>query len=102
MRELKRTLSTSTQAYIEIDALHEGIDFQSTITRARFEEMNMDIFRRCMSPVEKVLKDSKISKNNIDEIVLIGGSTRIPKLQTMLKSFLMEKIYVNLLIQMKQ
>ncbi len=83
----KRTLSTSTQAYIEIDALHEGIDFQSTITRARFEEMNMDIFRRCMSPVEKVLKDSKISKNNIDEIVLIGGSTRIPKLQTMLKSF---------------
>ena len=83
----KRTLSTSTQAFIEIDALHEGIDFQSTITRARFEDMNMDIFKRCMTPVEKVLKDSKFSKGEIDEIVLIGGSTRIPKLQNMLKTF---------------
>merc|ERR1712093_427771 len=83
----KRTLSSQTQAYIEIDALFDGIDFQSTITRARFEEMNMDYFRKCLEPVEKVLRDAKISKGNVDEIVLVGGSTRIPKLQSMLKQF---------------
>merc|ERR1719310_1269234 len=83
----KRTLSSSTQAYIEIDTLYEGIDFQSTITRARFEEMNMDYFRKCMDPVEKVMRDAKISKDKVDEVVLVGGSTRIPKLQSMLKQF---------------
>merc|ERR1711975_71223 len=83
----KRTLSTSTQAYIEIDSLFDGIDFQSTITRARFEEMNMDYFRKCLEPVEKVLRDAKISKDRVDEVVLVGGSTRIPKLQSMLKQF---------------
>jgi L1 cell adhesion molecule like protein len=83
----KRTLSSSTQAYIEIDTLFEGIDFQSTITRARFEEMNMDYFRKCMDPVEKVMRDAKISKGNVDEIVLVGGSTRIPKIQSMLKQY---------------
>ena len=83
----KRTLSSSTQAYIEIDTLFEGIDFQSTITRARFEEMNMDYFRKCMDPVEKVMRDAKISKGNVDEIVLVGGSPRIPKIQSMLKQY---------------
>merc|ERR1712224_113507 len=83
----KRTLSSSTQAYIEIDTLYEGIDFQSTITRARFEEMNMDYFRKCMDPVEKVMRDAKISKGAVDEIVLVGGSTRIPKVQSMLKTY---------------
>merc|ERR1712178_299324 len=83
----KRTLSSSTQAYIEIDSLFDGIDFQSTITRARFEEMNMDYFRKCLEPVEKVLRDAKISKDRVDEVVLVGGSTRIPKLQSMLKQF---------------
>ena len=83
----KRTLSSVTQAHIEIDALFDGVDFQSTITRARFEEMNMDYFRKCLEPVGKVLQDAKISKNKVDEIVLVGGSTRIPKLQQMLKQF---------------
>merc|ERR1712093_971920 len=83
----KRTLSSSTQAYIEIDSLFDGIDFQSTITRARFEEMNTDYFRKCLEPVEKVLRDAKISKDRVDEVVLVGGSTRIPKLQSMLKDF---------------
>ena len=80
----KRTLSSSTQAVIEIDSLHSGIDFNSTITRARFEDMNMDYFRKCMAPVEKVLKDASMSKSKVDEVVLVGGSTRIPKIQDML------------------
>eukprot|EP01038_Epipyxis_sp_PR26KG_P007505 gene7505-10224_t len=80
----KRTLSSSTQAHIEIDSLYEGTDFNSIITRARFEDLNMDYFRKCMEPVEKVLKDSKISKSQVDEIVLVGGSTRIPKVQELL------------------
>merc|ERR1719316_1571450 len=83
----KRTLSSSTQAHLEIDSLFDGIDFNSTITRARFEDMNMDYFRKCMEPVEKVLRDSKISKGSVHEVVLVGGSTRIPKIQTMLSDF---------------
>ncbi len=83
----KRTLSSSTQAHIEIDSLFEGIDFNTTITRARFEEMNMDYFKKCIEPVEKVLRDSKISKPEVNEIVLVGGSTRIPKIQSMLCDF---------------
>lgn len=77
----KRTLSSSTQAHIEIDSLFEGIDFNTTITRARFEDLNMDYFRKCMEPVEKVLRDAKISKSQVDEVVLVGGSTRIPKVR---------------------
>merc|ERR1712166_1299289 len=87
----KRTLSTSTQAFIEIDGLAEGQDFSSTITRARFETMNIDYFNKCMQPVEKVLKDAKCSKNEVDKIVLVGGSTRIPKVQSMLKAFFNNK-----------
>jgi len=83
----KRTLSSSTQAHIEIDSLYEGVDFNATITRARFEDLNMDYFKKCMDPCEKVLKDAKISKAGVDEIVLVGGSTRIPKIQSMLSEF---------------
>jgi len=83
----KRTLSSTTQAHIEIDALFDGVDFNSTMTRAKFEDMNMDYFRKCMEPVEKVLKDAKISKKQVDEIVLVGGSTRIPKVQDMLSDY---------------
>merc|ERR1711966_16397 len=87
----KRTLSSSTQAHIEIDSLFDGIDFNATTTRARFEDLNMDYFKKCMEPVEKVLRDSKISKAGVDEIVLVGGSTRIPKVQTMLSEFFNNK-----------
>merc|ERR1712070_315216 len=83
----KRTLSSSTQAHIEIDSLFEGIDFNSVITRARFEDLNMDYFRKCMEPVEKVLRDSKLSKSQVHELVLVGGSTRIPKIQSLLADF---------------
>lgn len=83
----KRTLSTSTQAFIEIDSLHDGIDYQTTITRARFEELNIDYFRKTLVPVEKVIADAKMSKNDIDEVVLVGGSTRIPKVIQLLKDF---------------
>jgi heat shock 70kDa protein 1/2/6/8 len=83
----KRTLSSSTQANIEIDALYEGTDFFSSISRARFEELCLDLFRRCIDPVEKVLRDGKMDKGSIDEIVLVGGSTRIPKIQNMLSEF---------------
>ncbi|RHY54298.1 hypothetical protein DYB34_009691 [Aphanomyces astaci] len=83
----KRTLSSSAQAYIEIDSLFDGIDFNSTITRARFEDMCGDYFRKTMEPVEKVLRDSKLSKSQVHEVVLVGGSTRIPKVQQLLSDF---------------
>ncbi len=83
----KRNLSSTPNSTIEIDALYEGIDFYSTITRARFEDLCSDLFERCMKPVERVLKDSGLSKNKVDDIVLVGGSTRIPKLQKMLSDF---------------
>jgi len=77
----KRTLSSAAQTSIEIDSLFDGIDFYTSITRARFEELCQDLFRSTMDPVEKVLRDSKIDKSNVNEIVLVGGSTRIPKIQ---------------------
>merc|ERR1719243_107663 len=83
----KRTLSSSTQATIEIDSLFDGIDFTCTISRARFEEMNMDYFRNSMGPVEKAMRDSGIDKRNVHEVVMVGGSTRIPKVQDMIKEF---------------
>ncbi|KAF2071371.1 hypothetical protein CYY_007311 [Polysphondylium violaceum] len=83
----KRTLSSSSQASIEIDSLFEGIDFYTSITRARFEELCADLFRGCIDPVEKVLRDSKLDKKTINEIVLVGGSTRIPKVQQLLQDF---------------
>ncbi|CAF3606324.1 unnamed protein product [Rotaria sp. Silwood1] len=83
----KLTLSSSSQASIEIDSFHEDIDFYSTITRTHFEEMNTDLFRTTIESVEKALRDAKMDKSNIHEIVLIGGSTRIPKVQKLLKDF---------------
>jgi len=83
----KRTLSSSTQASIEIDSLYEGIDFYTNLTRARFEELNIDLFKSCLQPVEKVLTDSKLDKGQVHEVVLVGGSTRIPKVQELLQNF---------------
>eukprot|EP01090_Pellita_catalonica_P004236 TRINITY_DN1406_c0_g1_i3.p1 TRINITY_DN1406_c0_g1~~TRINITY_DN1406_c0_g1_i3.p1 ORF type:complete len:708 (-),score=188.96 TRINITY_DN1406_c0_g1_i3:41-2080(-) len=83
----KRTLSSNAQATIEIDSLYEGQDFYTSITRARFEELNNDLFRSCLDPVDKVLKDAKLDKRAVDEVVLVGGSTRIPKIQAMIKSY---------------
>ena len=84
---VKRTLSSSATASIELDSLFEGVDFNSTITRARFEELCMDIFRKTIEPVEKVLRDAKMDKGSIHEVVLVGGSTRIPKIQALLQEF---------------
>lgn len=83
----KRTLSSSTKANIEIDSLFEGIDFNSSITRARFEDLCGDYFRNTLTPVEKVLRDANVSKSQVNEIVLVGGSTRIPKVQQLVKEF---------------
>ena len=83
----KRTLSASTQANIEIDSLFEGVDFYTSITRARFEDLCADLFRGTLDPVEKALRDAKLSKGEIDEVVLVGGSTRIPKIQKLLQDF---------------
>ena len=83
----KRTLSSSQTASIELDSLFEGIDFFTNISRAKFESLCMNLFQKCIEPVSKVLKDSKISKGNVDEIVLVGGSTRIPKVQQLLSEF---------------
>jgi L1 cell adhesion molecule like protein len=83
----KRTLSSSTQATIEIDSLFDGIDYSCSLSRARFEELNMDYFRNSMGPVEKCLRDSGIDKRNVHEVVLVGGSTRIPKVQQLIQEF---------------
>ncbi|KAI9360288.1 hsp71-like protein [Pilaira anomala] len=83
----KRTLSSAAQTTIEIDSLFEGVDFYTSLTRARFEELNQDLFRKTMEPVEKVLRDSKIDKSSVHDIVLVGGSTRIPKVQKMVSDF---------------
>uniref|UniRef100_A0A6B2E5Y3 Putative chaperone protein dnak n=1 Tax=Phlebotomus kandelakii TaxID=1109342 RepID=A0A6B2E5Y3_9DIPT len=83
----KRTLSSSTEANIEIDALLEGIDFYTKISRARFEELCSDLFRATLEPVEKALRDAKMDKSQIHDIVMVGGSTRIPKVQNLLQNY---------------
>uniref|UniRef100_A0A5K4F1Y0 Heat shock protein 70 n=1 Tax=Schistosoma mansoni TaxID=6183 RepID=A0A5K4F1Y0_SCHMA len=83
----KRTLSSSAQTNLEIDSLCDGIDFYTVITRARFEELNADLFRGTLDPVEKALRDAKMDKSQIHDIVLVGGSTRIPKVQKLLQDF---------------
>ncbi|KAK0055567.1 heat shock protein 70 A1 [Biomphalaria pfeifferi] len=83
----KRTLSSSTEASVEIDSLFEGIDFYTKVTRARFEELCIDLFRSTIQPVENALKDAKLDKSKIHEVVLVGGSTRIPKVQKLLGDF---------------
>jgi heat shock protein 5 len=83
----KRTLSSQTEAKIEIESFFDGQDFSETLTRAKFEELNNDLFKKTLGPVKSVLEDSKLKKSEIDEIVLVGGSTRIPKVQQLLKEF---------------
>jgi L1 cell adhesion molecule like protein len=83
----KRTLSVATKANIEIDSLYDGIDFASSITRARFEDLCNSYFRSCLGPVERALKDARMSKSDINDIVLVGGSTRIPKVQQLLREY---------------
>merc|ERR1712125_315445 len=84
VERVKRALSTQTQARLEIDDLVQGYDLSEPLTRARFEELNSDLFKKTLGPVEKVLESAKLSKADIDQIVLVGGSTRIPKIQEML------------------
>ncbi|KAH8812031.1 heat shock protein 70 [Xylogone sp. PMI_703] len=83
----KRTLSSAAQTSIEIDSLYEGVDFYTSITRARFEELCQDLFRSTLDPVERVLQDAKIDKSSVHEIVLVGGSTRIPRIQKLITDF---------------
>jgi L1 cell adhesion molecule like protein len=81
----KRTLSTCTQANIEIDSLYKGIDFYTSVTRARFEQLCSDLFKRTLEPLENAIRDAKFDKSSIHELVLVGGSTRIPKIQNLLQ-----------------
>lgn len=87
VEKAKRTLSSQMSTRLEIESFFKGEDFSETLTRAKFEELNMDLFKRTLKPVEQVLKDAKVKKNEIDDIVLVGGSTRIPKVQAMLEEF---------------
>jgi len=91
----KRTLSSSTQAFIEIDGIMDGVDFNTQITRAKFEQLNMAMFKRTLEVVDKVLRDAQCSKSSVDEIVLVGGSTRIPKVQDMLSEYFNGKELCN-------
>merc|ERR1711944_155495 len=87
VEKAKRALSSAHQTKVEVEALHDGQDFSETLTRAKFEELNMDLFRSTLKPVKKVLEDADMSKKDIDEIVLVGGSTRIPKVSQLVKEF---------------
>merc|ERR1711976_854847 len=85
VEKAKRALSSTHQTRIEIESFFEGEDFSETLTRARFEELNMDLFRSTMKPVQKVMEDGDLKKSDVHEIVLVGGSTRIPKVQQLVK-----------------
>jgi len=87
VEKAKRTLSSQMSVRIEIEAFHNGNDFSETLTRAKFEELNLDLFKKTLKPVEQVLKDAKVKKSEVDDIVLVGGSTRIPKVQALLEEF---------------
>jgi len=87
VERVKRTLSAQHQARLEIEGLMDGTDFSETLTRARFEELNLDLFKKTLGPVQKVMEDADMSKSEVDEIVLVGGSTRIPKVQALLKDY---------------
>merc|ERR1719221_646448 len=87
VEKTKRSLSSTHQARLEIEALFGGVDFSETLTRARFEELNSDLFKNTLGPVKQVMEDSGLKKNQVDEIVLVGGSTRIPKVQQLIKDF---------------
>lgn len=85
VEKAKRALSAAHQTRVEIESFIDGEDFSETLTRARFEELNMDLFRSTLKPVKKVMEDADLTKKDIDEIVLVGGSTRIPKVQQLVK-----------------
>ena len=87
VEKAKRTLSSQMSTRIEIEAFHNGNDFSETLTRAKFEELNMDLFKKTLKPVEQVLKDAKVKKSEVQDIVLVGGSTRIPKVQALIEEF---------------
>jgi len=87
VEKAKRALSAAHQVRVEVESLFEGEDFSETLTRAKFEELNMDLFRGTLKPVQKVLEDADLTKKEVDEIVLVGGSTRIPKVQSLVKEF---------------
>ncbi|CUS09593.1 unnamed protein product [Tuber aestivum] len=87
VEKAKRTLSSQMSVRVEIEAFHDGNDFSETLTRAKFEELNLDLFKKTLKPVEQVLKDAKVKKSEVDDIVLVGGSTRIPKVQALLEEF---------------
>lgn len=87
VEKAKHTLSSATQASIEIDSLHDGLDFSTTLTRAKFESLCDSIFRRCMEPIEQVLRDAKMSKDQVNEIVMVGGSSRIPRIRQLVSDY---------------
>src|SRR5277367_404246 len=87
VEKAKRTLSSQMSTRIEIEAFHQGKGFSETLTRAKFEELNNDLFKKTLKTVEQVLKDAKIRKAEVNDIVLVGGSTRIPKVQQLLEEF---------------
>merc|ERR1711977_284497 len=87
VEKAKRALSSTHQARVEVEAIFDGKDLSETLTRARFEEINADLFKNTLGPVKQVMEDSGLKKNQIDEIVLVGGSTRIPKVQQLIKDF---------------
>lgn len=95
VERMKRALSTQMQTRLELDGLPGGVDFSDTLTRARFEELNNDLFRKTLEPVKQVLKDTKLSKSEVHEIVLVGGSTRIPRVQSLLSEFFGDKALVK-------
>merc|ERR1719223_1148207 len=87
VERVKRALSSAHQARVEIESLYDGVDFSETLTRARFEELNIDLFKKTLGPVGKVMSDGGIKKSDVDEMVMVGGSTRIPKVQQLLKDY---------------
>merc|ERR1712078_57841 len=87
VEKTKRALSSTHQARLEIEALFDGVDFSESLTRARFEELNADLFKKTLGPVKNVMDDSGLKKTQVDEVVLVGGSTRIPKVQALIKDF---------------
>merc|ERR1712024_285300 len=87
VERVKRALSSQQQASLEIEDLAEGFDLSETLTRARFEELNNDLFKKTLGPVGKVLSDADVEKSEVDEIVLVGGSTRIPKVQSLISDY---------------
>merc|ERR1719245_1029308 len=87
VEKAKRSLSSAHQTRVEIESLIDGQDFSETLTRAKFEELNMDLFKNTLKPVKKVLEDGELNKNEITDIILVGGSTRIPKVRQLVKEF---------------